>query len=99
MHLLKLFVGELQLTEKVADPLCKATPRKQMTTCLLARTRLRGKCYEPESMNTVDDLGDVLLVVQVCQLEDEALRQSYFAHEIEERVDVVGMTKVEFGGL
>ena len=50
-------------------------------------------------MNTVDDLGDVLLVVQVCQLENETLRQSHFAHEVEERVDVVRVPKVEFGGL
>ena len=50
-------------------------------------------------MDTVDDLGDVLLVVQVRQLEDKPFWQSYFAHKVEERVDVVGMTEVEFGRL
>jgi hypothetical protein len=67
-------------------------------------------------VNTVYNLGEVLLLVQVGQLEDESLwkvklyqwlwlsearylRQPYLPDEVEEIVDVVGMAKVQFGGL
>ena len=50
-------------------------------------------------MDAVYDLRNVLLVVQVRQFKDETLRQPYFAHEVEERINVVGMTEVEFGRL
>lgn len=43
----------------------------------------------PESVDAIDDFGDILLFIQVCQLEPKDLRQTHNPQCFEKVVDVV----------
>lgn len=47
--------------------------------------------YAPESMDAVYNLGEILLLIQIGELEDEALRQPDPSNEHEEVMDVIRM--------
>lgn len=81
LRLLELIVGEPELANQVANSLCHASAGKQVA----------------ERMDTVDDFGEVLLVVQVDRLKDKVIRQADVLHKIEEVVDVVNMLPPELG--
>lgn len=48
-------------------------------------------------MDTVDDLGEVLLVVQVDRLKDKIIRQADVLHKVEEMIDIVNVLPPELG--